>query len=115
MFSAIYYWIDLIWVPILFFGVHKVHRWWALGFVIACMILVRLLSEFMTHIGYPYGIMGILEAHVHTRALVVSSFFYSFFLIIAHFSSKTEGIVFLAAALSIFFMIFLVGSLTMLL
>tara|TARA_R110001592_G_scaffold3525_18_gene20023 strand:- start:8231 stop:8578 length:348 start_codon:yes stop_codon:yes gene_type:complete len=113
--SLIYYWIDVIWIPILFFGVHKKHRWWALGFVISTMILIRLQSEIMTHIGYEYGIIGYMTINVHTRLLAVSSFFYALYLLMAHFSSKTQGVVFMAASLSFFFMIFLIGSLVMLL
>lgn len=115
MFTVLYYWIDVIWIPIMFFGVHKVHRWWALGFVISCIILARLQVEFMLYSGYPNGIMGFWDAHVQTRALVVTGIFYSLFLIMAHFSKRTQGVVFMAACLSIFFMIFLVGSLVMLL
>ncbi len=59
--------------------------------------------------------MGFLNWHVHTRGLIVSSFFYTLFMLLAHFSKKTEGIVFMAACLSIFFMIFLFASLFMLL
>lgn len=113
--ALIYYWIDIVWIPVLFFGVHKKHRWYALGFVIAIMILIRLQSEIMTSIGYEYGIIGYLSWNVHTRMLAVSSFFYCFFLLIAHFSAKSEGVVFMAASLSIFFMVFLIGSIVMIL
>ncbi len=99
----------------MFWGVHKEHRWWSLGFVVACIILARLQVEIMTSIGYPFGIMGFWEAHVHTRALIVTGIFYSLFLLMAHFSKRTQGVVFMAACLSIFFMIFFIGSLTMLL
>ena len=113
--KLIYYWIDLIWVPIMFFGVHKPHRWWALGFVISSIVLIRLMVEVMTYIGYEFGIMGFWDAHVHTRGVIVSSFFYILFLLLAHFSRRTEGVVFMAACLSIFFMIFVVTATVMLL
>lgn len=115
MFEIIYYWIDIIWLPVLFFGVHKRHRWWALGFGVSTMILIRLQSEIMTEIGYSTGIMPYLEMNVHTRLLMVTSFFYALYLLMAHFSPKTNGVVFMAASLSIFFMIFLVGSIVMVL
>ncbi len=99
----------------MYWGVHKEHRWWSLGFVISCIILARLQVEIMTSIGYDFGIMGLWSAHVHTRAVLVTSIFYALFLLMAHFSRRTQGVVFLAACLSIFFMIFLVGSLSMLL
>lgn len=99
----------------MFFGVHKPHRWWALGFVISSIVLIRLMVEVMTYIGYEFGIMGFWDAHVHTRGVIVSSFFYILFLLLAHFSRRTEGVVFMAACLSIFFMIFVVTATVMLL
>ena len=113
--DLLYYWIDVIWIPVLFFGVHKKHRWWALGFVISTMILIRLQSEIMISIGYEFGIVGYMTTNVYTRLLAVSSFFYALFLLMAHFSSQTRGVVFMAASLSIFFMVFLVGSIAMVL
>ncbi len=112
--NFIYYWADVIWLPILFWGVHKRHRWWALAFGIATMVLVRLIAETITFIGYPNGIMGFSEMPVYTRGMIVNTVFYILFLIMAHFSPKTEGIVFMAACLSIFFMIFVTATLSML-
>jgi len=113
--DLIYYWIDIIWIPILYFGVHKKHRWWALGFVLSSMVLIRLQGEIMTFIGYEYGIINYLQSKVHTRLLAVSSLFYILYLLMAHFSPKTQGVVFMAASLSFFFMIFVVGSIVMVL
>ncbi len=115
MLALVYYWIDLIWLPILFLGVHKPHRWWALGFVVSTMILIRILSETMHYIGFPEGILNVMTSNVYTRGVVVSSLFYILFLLLAHYSSKTEGIIFMAAALSFFFMIFVTTSVVMLL
>ncbi|MFP4098795.1 MAG: hypothetical protein ACLFU1_08445 [Alphaproteobacteria bacterium] len=113
MFNLIYHWIVLIWVPVLLFGVHKPHRWYALGFGVCSVILIHTLSELMTYIGYPNGIMSVMSSKVHSRLLIVSSIFYMLYLLLAHFSSKTMGVVFMAASLSVFFMIFVVGSIVM--
>ncbi|MGH1375108.1 MAG: hypothetical protein ACRBCK_02065 [Alphaproteobacteria bacterium] len=115
MFHMLYSWIDIIWLPILFWGVHKKHRWWALSFGIASMTLIRLQTEIMVYIGYENGIMGLMTSNVHTRGVAVSSVFYILFLLLAHFSRQTMGVVFMAACLSFFFMIFVTGSLIMLL
>ena len=115
MFDLIYLWVDLIWLPIAYFITHKNHRWWSLGFIVASMVLVRLLSELMTFIGYSNGIMGFMSSNVHTRGLVVSSIFYVLFFIMAYFSSSTKGVVFMAACLTIFFAIFVTSSLIMVL
>lgn len=115
MFEFIYLWADIIWIPIVFFLVHKKHRWISVAFVISCMILIRLIAEVMVFIGYEKGIMGFVDMNVHMRGLIISSAFYVLFLLMAHFSSQTDRIVFMAACLSIFFMIFFVASLSMLL
>ncbi len=115
MFASLYSWIDIIWLPVIFWGVHKKHRWWALGFGVSCLIITHLLTETMVYIGREQGIMGLLDLHVHTRSVLVSSFYYTIFLIVAHFSKDTEGVVFMAACLSFFFMIFVTTSIVMLL
>ncbi len=115
MFNFIYLWADVIWLPIIFFTVHKKHRWWSLGFVISSMILIRLLAEIMIHIGYENGIMGFMTSNVHSRGLFISSFFYILFILVAHYSSDTRGVLFMAACLSFFFAIFVICSLVMVL
>ena len=115
MFDFLYFWADAIWLPISYIGVHKKHRWWAVGFVACSMILIRLLAEIMVHIGYGNGIMGFMASNVHTRGVAVSSFYYILFMAIAHFSPRTQGVVFLAACLSFFFAIFVTTALVMLL
>jgi hypothetical protein len=111
----VYYWIDVIWLPIAFFLVHKKHRWWSIGFVVSCMVFMRLQVELMEFIGYPNGILKLISADVNARMLMVYSIFYMLFLIMAHYSPKTEGVVFMGACLGIFFMLFVVSSLIMVL
>lgn len=102
--DLIYRWIDILWLPIAFFTVHKRHRWWALGFIAGCMVMMRLQSELMEYGGYDHGILGLMTSHVFSRGLVTYSVYYMLFLIMAHYSPRTEGVVFMAACLSIFFM-----------
>ncbi|PCJ97014.1 MAG: hypothetical protein COA45_10350 [Zetaproteobacteria bacterium] len=115
MFEFLNFWVDAIWIPVAYISVHKKHRWWALGFVIASMILIRLQSEIMVYIGYGNGIMGFMTSDVHTRGIIVSSSYYILFIFMAHFSPKTEGVVFMAACLSLFFAIFVTAAFVMLL
>lgn len=115
MLTLIYHWIDLLWIPIVFFLVHERHRWWALGFAIACSTMMHLQVEIMTSIGYQYGLMGILPLSAYTRGLIVYSLFYILFLLLAHFSPRTQGVVFMAACLAIFFMVFFTSMITMVL
>ena len=115
MFDVIYSWIDVIWLPIVYFGAYKQHRWWSIGLILFSMTLIRLLAEIMTYSGYNNGIMGFLEANVHTRGIIVSSFFYILFMILSYYSKDTKGAAFMAACLSIFFMIFVSSSIAMIL
>ena len=106
----IYNWIDILWLPIAYFTVHKKHRWWAAGFVVACMIMMRLQVELMVSIGHPNGILPLLESPVNSRLMLIYSFFYVAFLGMAHYSPKTEGVVFMGACLAIFFMAFFTST-----
>lgn len=115
MIDTILHWIDVIWVPIIFFGVHKKHRWWALGFVTCSMIIMRIIVETYEYIGYPNGILGIMTSNVHSRGLIITIIFYSLYLLMAHYSKKTEGVVFMAASLTFFFAIFVTCCLIMVL
>ncbi len=108
-------WIDLLWLPLAFFIVHKHQRFWALGLVAACMLMMRLQIEFMAGIGVERGIMGLMGSHIFHRALVVYSLFYMLFLVLAHYSPHTQGAVVMAAAISMFFMSFFVSTFVMVL
>lgn len=115
VFDLLYHWIDLLWIPVLFFGVHKRHRWYAGGFIIGSIILVHTMSEIMTSIGHPTGIIGYMSSNVHARLLITSSIIYTIFLFVAHYSPKTMGVVFMAASLTFFFLILVIGSIVMVL
>ena len=115
MFDFIYLWADIIWLPIAYFVVHKKHRWWAVGFVFSSMVIIRLIAELMIYIGYPSGIMGLMTSNVHTRGLAVSSIYYILYFIMAHYSPKTKGVIFMAASLTIFFAIFVTATFVMVL
>ncbi|MCK5385082.1 MAG: hypothetical protein KAJ29_05845 [Alphaproteobacteria bacterium] len=115
VFEFLYHWVDLLWIPVFFFGVHKKHCWYSVGFAIGSIILVHTLSEIMVSIGYPTGIIGYMSSNVHSRLLITSSIIYSIFLLLAHFSSKTFGIVFMAAGLTFFFLILVIGTIVMVL
>lgn len=115
VFDSLYNWIDLLWIPVLFFGVHKRHRWYAAGFAVGSIILIHTLSEIITSIGYPTGIFSFMTSNVHSRLIVTSSIIYSLFLLVAHYSPKTMGVVFMAACLTFFFLILVIGSIIMVL
>lgn len=107
------YWLDVIWLPILFMLVHKQHRWWTLGFGFACLIMLRMQTEIFNGIHRENGIMGVISTDVHTRAQITYSVFYILFLLMAHYSPGTKGVVFMAACIAVFFMAFVTSTLVM--
>ncbi|MCB1784407.1 MAG: hypothetical protein KDI13_10490 [Alphaproteobacteria bacterium] len=113
--DLIYHWIDILWLPIGYFGVHKRHRWWSVGFIAGCMLMMRLQAELLIYGGFTNGIMGLLHSSVYSRGLVTYGIFYALFFIIAHYSPRTEGVIFMAACLSIFFMAFFTTAIVMIL
>lgn len=113
MFELIYRWIDILWLPLAFFLVHKQHRWWSLALVASCMMVMRLQVEIIESTGFNFGFLGLSGLHAHTRGLIVYSVFYIILLILAHFSPNTRGVVFMAACLGIFFMAFFTSMIFM--
>lgn len=108
-------WIDAIWIPLVLVGVHKAQRWWGLGFVLLCMVMMRLQVDLMQSIGHPFGILQLLPFHVFTKGQIVYSIFYALYIILAHYSPNTNGFIFMAASISMFFMALTVSMIVMLL
>ena len=49
--SLIYQWIDLLWLPLGFFAVAPKFRWLTLGFIAACLLMMRMQIELMVYFG----------------------------------------------------------------
>ncbi len=95
-------WIDLIWLPLGWITVHKKQRWWAVSTLLACMAMMRMLTELMDTINHPDGIIHLISTPVSGRGMMVYSFFYAAYLLYAHFM-RSEGVIFMAASLGMFF------------
>ena len=102
----IYQWIDLLWLPIAWFSVHKQHRIKGIIFVLTCMVTMRTQIELMESTGYGTGIMPLMDSPLYTRGLICYSIIYALFLVLAHYSPRTRKIVFFAAAISIYIFAF---------
>ena len=105
----------MIWLPIMLVIVHKRQRFMALGFVLSCMLMMRLMAELMDSIGYPTGILPFMTSHVFYRGIVVYTVFYALYAALAYYSPNTRSSVFLAASISIFFVAGFAFALLMLL
>ena len=107
-------WIDVIWLPIAYFFVHREQRLWAIGCILSCMAMMRMLTELMQSIHYPDGLLGLWSMPVHNRGLLVYSFFYLVYLLIAHYSPLARSAVFMTTSIMIFFASAITFSIVML-
>lgn len=115
MTDLLYQWIDLIWIPISIFIVHKHQRIKTVFFVLSCILTLRLQVELMEEIDKATGFFKIMDSYVFHRGLVLYGIVIALFLILAHFSPKTKPAVFLAAAISIYILSFAMSMLLMIL
>lgn len=113
--GVIYQWMDIIWIPIALYIVNKDQRIWAVGFILSCMLMMRLQIEVMQDIGYERGFTNFMTSDAFDRGLVVYSVFYVAYLILAHYSPNTKGPIFIAGSISIFFLAFFASTFIMLL
>lgn len=93
---------DFIWLPVALLILHKGQRLWAIGFFILCFSMMRLLIELMESIGYPRGILPLLDAPLFLRGLITYSIFYVLYILMAYFSPGGYRSVFIAASISTF-------------
>lgn len=111
----LYYWVDILWLPLGLFVVQKHQRVLMAAFVISSMVMMRLLVELVVSTGYESGFLPLMTSHAYDRALAVYSVFYMLFFIIAHYSPRTDGHVFIAASITTFFACAVTAILVMLL
>jgi hypothetical protein len=107
-------WIDIIWLPLAFFFVHKDQRMWAIGTLLSCMAMMRMLSELMDSIGYSQGIIGFWTSMpVFSRGLMVYNLHYLGYLFLAYYLPNARGPMFMALSISVFFSSFVIFALLM--
>lgn len=106
-------WMDVLWLPLAAFVVHKGQKLKALFFVVVCISSLRLQMEIMESTGYNAGFTGWFKMDSFHRGMIVYSIFIGIYLILSCLSPYTKGPIYLAASLSIFFMAFVASSLIM--
>ena len=115
MLATFYQWIDLFWIPVGLLVTRRGQYLLTTAFILACVGTLRLQLEFMDSIDRHDGILGFVTMGLYERGLFVYGFLIAVFLILAHFSPRTKGVIFLAASLSIFIFGFCVSTLAMVL
>lgn len=113
--TFLYQWVDLIWVPLSLFIVHKGQRLYSVGFVLACVLTLRLQVEIMDSIEMSKGFLPLLDYDAYDRGLIVYTFFYVLYLVLAYTSPRTQSYVYMAGTISLYFMAFAVSSIVMIL
>jgi len=113
--ALIYQWIDLVWLPIAWFAVHKQHRVKAVAFVLTCMLTMRTQVELMESFGFDDGFLPVMDTSLFSRGLIVYSIVTALYLVLAHYSPGTSRIVFFAASLTIYVFAFCVSMIVMIL
>jgi hypothetical protein len=104
--NLIYQWIDLIWIPVAWFVVHRQHRWYAVALAATCSLTLRTQVELMRSIGHDTGMLHFMNSDIYARGLIAYGVVVGLFLLLSHFSQATAKIVYFAACLSVYIFAF---------
>jgi hypothetical protein len=113
--DLIYQWIDCLWIPIGLFMVRKGQRLMTVAFIAAIILTLRTQIELMTDIRHEHGILGWIPLGLYERGLIIYGLLIALFLILAHLSPRTTGVIFLAAIITLYILGFCASMLVMLL
>lgn len=96
-----------------FFVAKKDQRAWVVSYMVGSMVMMRLLSELMSHIGFPNGITGWIDTPVHTRALLIYSVSYIGYIAFFYYNPNARGTLLMAASIAFFFATFFTTAVIM--
>ena len=111
--SVLYPYLDFLWLPIALLAVKPYQRWLAALFVVTCLGSLRLQNDLMDRLGFPNGVLPLFQSTAQHRGEVAYNILIGLFLLLAHFSPKTRGVIFLAAALVVYIFALCVSMLVM--
>jgi hypothetical protein len=111
--DLIYQWIDCLWLPIGLVAVRRGQRLMTTAYIATCIISLRTQLELMSEIGYSRGFLGLTDFGLYERGLVVYGLVIALFLVLAHFSPRTKGAIFLAAIITLYIFGFCASTLIM--
>ncbi|MBI1326670.1 MAG: hypothetical protein GC136_03405 [Alphaproteobacteria bacterium] len=98
-------WLDVLWLPFAFTLLHKGQKLKAAGFVLACILTLRLQIELFHVMGATNGFTPYWDdMTLHERGFLVYGFFILAFMLLSYFSPATSRIVYFAASLTVYFM-----------
>lgn len=112
---TLYQWIDLLWIPIALLTMERGKKIFTCGYILSCILLLRLQVEMMEKIGYPRGLLGWMESPVFMRGLIAYSGFIALFLVLAYFSPGANKHIHIAASITMLIAAFCVSAIIMVL
>jgi hypothetical protein len=108
-------WLDLLWIPAAFMLLPLRQALKMTLLILSCVFTLRLQIELMEQIGYPYGILSLLDFPQLWRGYVVYGGFITLFFVLSKFSKNVSAYVFIAASLTFYFAAFFTSSVVMML
>ena len=109
-------WLDLVWLPVVFFMVVPRLKWVSIGFVTACILMLRMQMELLEEFGIEKeGIRGMLTSDPFHRGLATYSVIILLYILLTVSSKRTMTEVYLAASITIFIIAFTISSIVMVL
>ena len=115
MHDLIYQWLDCLWLPLGLVMVRRGQRLMTLAFIATCIITLRTQLELMQGIGRNHGFLNLINLGLYERGLIIYGLVIGLFLILAHFSPRTKGAIFLAAMITLYIFGFCASMLAMVL
>jgi hypothetical protein len=113
--QTLYHWIDLFWIPVALLTMEKGKRLFTVGFILSCVLLLRLQVELMQHIGFPRGIFGVMESSIYARGLITYGAFITLFMLMAYYSKGVDKSIHIAASITMMIAALCVSALVMVL
>lgn len=111
MYSMVINWLDVIWLPVVFFMVQPRLRWIAIGFVTCCILMLRMQYELLKEFDLEKeGVPGLLKSNPFHRGLITYSIMILLYVLLTVFSQRTRPEVYLAASITIFIITFAISS-----
>jgi hypothetical protein len=113
--TVLYPWIDLLWLPIVFIATQKKHWALAIGYVLACVVMLRLQVELMAWIGYPHGILPFLDMHVFRRGVITYGVMNLMYFAWAYYLRGIMPVIFMGHSIVLFFVALILSTVVMVL
>lgn len=111
--SILYQWVDFLWVPVAIAVTHGQQRYFAVLFVLFCALTLRMQEEFLESFNLRDGVTDFFSLTPYARGLLVYAIVIMGFLLLSYVSPHTRGVIYMAAAISLYILAFCISSVIM--